>query len=538
MWWVFLVCVISRVGGEVAPQWWDNAVYYRMMVDSFRDGDGDGLGDLKGALKQISYVRALGSDAIILSPLVARSADCTKPGTTGFSDIDPRYGSQEDFANLLAKAKKLEMKVVITLPIHTVSTDSEWFSSSADRSPGYEHRIVWKDGTIDEAPAPEPGIKWSWHAKREAYFGSSNSEAVVNLCCKNVAAALSEAQCAWLKRGVAGILLDPDFPRNQDCGLQLLKKLVTDAMSCARSSGLDTPVILVDSSLRPEQAAMYYGDGGVGANSILSRALTLPSRCTSEMVLGFHASILTSPVEAATWVTSSTNDSRTASRYGSEMVDTVNLLALNLPGSAVIQQGDELAAADTMLEWMSGATCWPTVAMPWAAPFPWDDSSTAGFTTGEPWTPLAPNFRYANAKTEFANEFSHVGVLRTAAALRRSPAFGPHVEIKRQNGAVVVLRWGSTGSLLLISNLAKEPTEVDPSKVPGIPHEMTVATSSTGSGFSVASHLPMDKTLKLGPGQSVLLAGGPRHCGGPGPVDKIANKLSEGWQKLNKYFSQ
>ncbi|MBQ5154010.1 hypothetical protein EGM85_12220, partial [Macrococcus caseolyticus] len=74
--------------------------------------------------------------------------------------------------------------------------------------------------------------------------------------------------------------------------------------------------------------------------------------------------------------------------------------------------------------------------------------------------PLAPNFRYANAKTEFSNELSHVGVMRIAAALRKSPAFGPHVEIKRQNGAVLVLRWGSVGSLLLISNLAKEPTEV------------------------------------------------------------------------------
>ena len=111
------------------------------------------------------------------------------------------------------------------------------------------------------------------------------------------------------------------------------------------------------------------------------------------------------------------------------------------------------------------------------------------------------------------------------------------LQIKRQNGAVVVLRWGSTGSLLLIANLATEPTEVDPAKVPGIPNEMTVATSSTGSNFAPATHLPMDKSIKLAPGQTVLLAGGPRHCGGPGPVDKIATKLSEGWQKINKYFS-
>uniref|UniRef100_A0A2A4K7L6 alpha-glucosidase n=1 Tax=Heliothis virescens TaxID=7102 RepID=A0A2A4K7L6_HELVI len=538
MWWLVLVCVVSRVAGQASP-WWNNAVYYRMLVDSFRDGDGDGLGDLRGAVKQISYIRALGADAVILSPIFAKSKECTKPGTVDFSDIDQRYGNMESFNAFLEKAKKLELKVVMTLPLQSVSTDAEWFTSSADRVLGYEHRIVWKEGTVDSPPLPEQGIPtWTWHTTRNNYFANFNNEALVNFCCENVAEAFSAAQCAWLKRGIAGVLLNPDFPKDLACGEQLLKKLVADAMSCARSSNLDTPVILVESSLKPEVAARYYGDGGVGANSIISRALTYPSRSTSEMVLGFLASMVTTPLDVLpTWTTSSPNDSRTASRYGTEVVDAVNLLALNLPGSAIIYQGDELAAADTILAWASGSTCWPNQAAPWAAPFPWDDSITAGFTTGDPWLPLAPNFRYANAKTEFANELSHVGVLRIAAALRKSPAFGPHVEIKRQNGAVLVLRWGSAGSLLLIANLAKEPTEVEPARIPGIPHEMTVATTSTGSTFTIASHLAMDKSLKLAPGHTVLLAGGPRHCGGPGPVDKIANKLSEGWQKINKYFS-
>ena len=65
---------------------------------------------ISGALKQLSYVRALGSDAIILSPLIPRSSDCSKPGTTGFSDIDPRYGTLDDFTNVVAKANKLGKK--------------------------------------------------------------------------------------------------------------------------------------------------------------------------------------------------------------------------------------------------------------------------------------------------------------------------------------------------------------------------------------------------------------------------------------------
>ncbi|CAB3231558.1 unnamed protein product [Arctia plantaginis] len=539
-WWAVVVCtLISKVtGSNVVPPWWTSVVYYRVVVDSFKDGDGDGLGDLKGVIKQISYIRALGADAVILSPLASRSTDCSKPGILQFEEIDPRYGNVDDFSKLVEKAKKLELKLLVSLSLQTVSSNSEWFQSDADRVPGYEDRIVWKDGTANSVPPTEDGIDtWTYHEGRSAFWGSSNKEAVLNLCSDNVAAALSNAQCIWIKRGVSGVLLSPDFLKDKQCGAKMVKNLVANAMSCSRGAGLDMPVILVESSLKPEEVAMYYGDGGVGVNSLISNALTFSSRSTPEMILSIYASVLTAPQDCIpTWITSSTNESRTATRFGSEMVDAINLLALILPGSAVIQQGDELGGADTLLEWTTSTTCWPTSPAPSKSPFPWDDSNNGGFTNGEPWLPLAPNHRYANAKAEFANDFSHVGVVRVAAALRKSPAFGPHVEIKRLNGAVAVLRWGSSGSLLLIANVAMEPTEVQLSRIPGIPAEMTVATSSAGSSFSVASHLVMEKTLRLSPGETVLLAGGPRHCGGPGPVDKIASKLSDGWQKINKYF--
>lgn len=62
---------------------------------------------ISGVTKQLSYVRALGADAVILSPIVARSTDCAKPGTLDISDLDQRYGNLDDFNGLLNKAKKL-----------------------------------------------------------------------------------------------------------------------------------------------------------------------------------------------------------------------------------------------------------------------------------------------------------------------------------------------------------------------------------------------------------------------------------------------
>lgn len=113
------------------------------------------------------------------------------------------------------------------------------------------------------------------------------------------------------------------------------------------------------------------------------------------------------------------------------MVDVINLLVLILPGAAIIQQGDELGTADTLMEWVENTDdkCWPNQPKPAFAPFPWDDTMNAGFSAGEPWMPLSPNYRYANAKTEFKSESGHIEVVRVAAAMRKSPAIGPHVEV-------------------------------------------------------------------------------------------------------------
>lgn len=87
----------------------------------------------------------------------------------------------------------------------------------------------------------EDGVDvWVWSETRGAYWGSKNNQAILNLCSEGVQAALATAQCAWLKRGIAGVILNPDFPKDQ-CAEMLLRKMISEAMSCARGASLDTP---------------------------------------------------------------------------------------------------------------------------------------------------------------------------------------------------------------------------------------------------------------------------------------------------------
>lgn len=103
---------------------------------------------------------------------------------------------------------------------------------------------------------------------------------------------------------------------------------------------------------------------------------------------------------------------------------------------------------------------------------------------------------------------------------------------------MTVLRWGRMGMLLLVVNLGQDSAEISLTKMYGLPSMMIVATSSSGSSAAPGSHFNAEKTMKLISGEAVLLAGEARLCGGPGPVDKITNKLQEGWQKINKYFNR
>ncbi|GBP53200.1 Maltase A2 [Eumeta japonica] len=600
-----------------------DAVYYRVHVDSFKDGDGDGLGDLAGATQKISYVKALGADAALLSPLAARSADCRRPGTIDLANIDDRYGTPGQLAELLSKAKKIDLKVLVTLPVQTISVTSEWFRSSANKTLGFEDWIYWREGVRDHEPPvsycsikdkqfahnstsssspshyvyikiqAEEGVAWKWHEERSAWWGGRQDEAVLNLCSSGVSAALSAAQCTWIGRGVSGLLISPDYPTEPSCGRRLLRQMVSGTNDCARASNVDLPVILVESSLGIDTATDLYGeDNGAVGIRLVSNALALtPKPTTPKLALRLHTALMYAsdksrpvwlfktanevvisywrarvarvirckgrdrvrrPKGADTWghtsltvlfilrvLTSELNHDRITSRYGAEMVDTVNLLALVLPGSVLVQQGDELGAPDALLEWLPSPSdkCWPDRPQPSAAPFPWDDTVHGGFTSNEPWLPLAPNFRYVNAKTQFGSESSHVSVFRVAAAMRRSPAMGPYVEIIRLGDAVAVLRWGGVGTLLLVCNPSGADAAVQLSRIPGLPRDITVAASSAGSRLPSGTHLQADKVFELTPGEALLFAGPPRHCGGPGPVDKIANKLSEGWQTLNKYFS-
>lgn len=142
--------VVARVIQKGNDDWWKHAVFYQVYPRSFKDSDGDGIGDLKGITSKLNHFVDAGVDAIWLSSIF-KSGE-VDAGVSNFRAIDGDYGTMEDFDEMLEEAHALGIKVIIDfIPNHS-SDQHEWFLLSQNKTLGYEDYYVWKDPVDGEEP--------------------------------------------------------------------------------------------------------------------------------------------------------------------------------------------------------------------------------------------------------------------------------------------------------------------------------------------------------------------------------------------------
>lgn len=143
--------LVARVIQKGSDDWWKHAVFYQVYVRSFKDSDGDGIGDLKGITNNVKHFPTSEVNAILLSSIYKSSHVDQGYDISDFRDIDVEYGTLEDFEELLKTAHELGIKVIMDfIPNHS-SNQHEWFNLSENRVEGYEDYYVWKDpvnGTV------------------------------------------------------------------------------------------------------------------------------------------------------------------------------------------------------------------------------------------------------------------------------------------------------------------------------------------------------------------------------------------------------
>src|SRR4051795_13365289 len=114
----------------VHDEWWRSAVVYQIYPRSFADSDGDGIGDLGGIRSKLDYLAALGVDVVWLSPVYRPPQDDAGYDISDYQDIDPVFGTLEEFDALLAAVHERGMKLVMDLVVNHTSDEHPWFAES------------------------------------------------------------------------------------------------------------------------------------------------------------------------------------------------------------------------------------------------------------------------------------------------------------------------------------------------------------------------------------------------------------------------
>lgn len=203
--------------GETRP----SEVIYQVYPSSFNDSNNDGLGDIRGITQKLDYIQSLGSDAIWISPFYLSPPGPEGDGGYAVSDyraIDPRFGTMEDFKELIAEAHKRGLKIYTDWVVAHTSHEHEWFEKSRAGDPKYKDYYVWADPMDWYGRKVPPnnwqsvfgGGAWEWDEKRKQYYLHHflKSQPALNLNKGEVQDAVLADMKFWLDMGVDGFRID------------------------------------------------------------------------------------------------------------------------------------------------------------------------------------------------------------------------------------------------------------------------------------------------------------------------------------------
>jgi len=205
------VPVVSR--GKITPKWWKEAVFYQIYPRSFYDTDGDGIGDLRGIIGKLDYLKDLGVDALWLSPIYDSPNDDNGYDIRDYRKIMAEFGTMEDFDELLSEIHKRDMRLIMDLVINHTSDEHEWFKKALeDENSEYRDYYFFREGK--EIPnnwvSFFSGPAWNYYQETDSWALHLFSKKQMDLNWDNpkVRDELVDMINWWLDKGVDGFRMD------------------------------------------------------------------------------------------------------------------------------------------------------------------------------------------------------------------------------------------------------------------------------------------------------------------------------------------
>ncbi|MGL5258951.1 MAG: glycoside hydrolase family 13 protein [Lachnospiraceae bacterium] len=196
-------------------KWWKEAVVYQIYPRSFQDSNGDGIGDLNGIRKRLSYLKELGIDVIWLSPIYGSPNDDNGYDISDYQDIMKEFGTMEDFECMLAEAHALDIKIVMDLVVNHSSDEHKWFvesKKSVDNK--YRDYYIWKEPRDGKEPnnwgACFGGSAWEYDETTNMYYLHMFSKKQPDLNWENegLRKEIYDMMTWWGNKGIDGFRMD------------------------------------------------------------------------------------------------------------------------------------------------------------------------------------------------------------------------------------------------------------------------------------------------------------------------------------------
>ncbi len=463
--------------------WYKDMVFYQIWPRSFKDGNGDGMGDLIGVYEKLDYIKSLGCDGIWFSPLYpSPGVDCGYD-ISDYMDIAEEFGGMDAFKKVLDGAHARGMKVIMDLVINHTSTEHEWFQKSRQRIEPYTDYYIWRpakpNGKLpNNWDSLFEGKAWQWDEVRKEYYMHlfAIEQADLNMDNPLVRKEVKEILKFWLDMGVDGFREDvvtfiskkeglPDdhiMPASKGFNyfnhgphlheyLEEFKRDVFAKYDCMTLA--EAPMVT------PKTALKYIDETKEPVLDMMIQFASQEADCLFTDFNHMPFSLRKLKRAYSSWQQGLENKGwnmlyienhdhpRMVSRYGSEKFreESAKMLAVSymfLKGTPFVYQGQEIGMSnwypsdpemyeDVQTRWQYfnvGTKKSPQKRLQrlWhgsrdsaRTPLQWDNSENAGFTTGTPWFYVNENYKEVNVAAQEKEEDSVLNFYRKVIKLRK-----------------------------------------------------------------------------------------------------------------------
>nr|WP_300838486.1 alpha-glucosidase [uncultured Acetatifactor sp.] len=500
-------------------KWWKSAVIYQIYPRSFADSNHDGIGDLQGIISKLDYLENLGIDAIWLSPVCKSPQDDNGYDISDYQDIDPMFGTLTDMEELIAEAGKRHIRIIMDLVLNHSSDEHFWFREARkSRENPYHDYYVWRDGAEGQLPndmrAAFGGPAWEWVPEVGQYYFHQFSVKQPDLNWENpkLRREIYDMINWWMEKGVGGFRLDvidqiakePDRkitcngPRLHEFLRELSRETFQkgDLVTVGEAWGATTELAKLYSNPDNSELSMVFQFEHICLDQIPGKEkwdlAPLPFRKLKEVFGRWQRELYGKGWNSLFW--NNHDLPRIVSRWGNDneyRVESAKMLAIllhGMQGTPYIYQGEELGMTnircqledyrdietlnlyrERLEKGYEKAEIMDSVYAKSRdnarTPMQWNDGENAGFTDGEPWIRVNPNYQKINAAAQMAEEDSIWKCYQKLIRLRKEyPVFAEGefgMLLEEDENIFAYTRTDACSQLLVICNFYGSTVEVD-----------------------------------------------------------------------------